>query len=98
MFIGRSISTTLLPCFHTCLCLWLSVSMNETSGFPTTSALLTSSQLTTPESGDHRLFQSFFRGIVSHDQRYKSDEIGLMAQQIICFRRAEMVRFAATRE
>ena len=58
MFVGRSISTTLLPCFHTCLCLWLSVSMNETSGFPTASASLKQMLLTTPESGDHRRIQS----------------------------------------
>ena len=32
--------------------------MNETSGFPTASALLNSSQLSTPESGDHRQFLS----------------------------------------
>ena len=58
MFVGRSISTTLLPCLHTWLCLWLSVSMNETSGFPTASASLKQMLLTTPESGDHRRIQS----------------------------------------
>ena len=32
--------------------------MNETSGFPTASASLKQTLLTTPESGDHRLIQS----------------------------------------